>query len=271
MYAGTTFRRDSGRIVGVHQKIDRVSRRYLNKFVGKTLKFPGIRMILNFEGKNGPDGLKFKGAEHDVPWHFIDPTDPDDLSVISMINDHIYNLAEALRVKNTIRAAFEAAWLSHAITDGLTPAHHYPLNDKIKELWGKSQSERNSVKDRIVIKGKSRRDTLSKNWEYWGVGGVFSDHLTYEMGVASAITASNFDSIDITNEDITYLINNNFETLFLESVHKIHKLEIFDNYRKSGWTTNLAMETKDVLLPEIIKMVTLAWYKAAYLSEEANI
>lgn len=271
MYAGTTFRRDSGRIVGVHQKIDRVSRRYLNKFVGKSLKFPGIRMILNFEGKNGPDGLKFKGAEHDVPWHFIDPTDPDDLSVISMINDHIYNLAEALRVKNTIRAAFEAAWLSHAITDGLTPAHHYPLNDKIKELWGKSQSERNSVKDRIVIKGKSRRDTLSKNWEYWGVGGVFSDHLTYEMGVASAITASNFDSIDITNEDITYLINNNFETLFLESVHKIHKLEIFDNYRKSGWTTNLAMETKDVLLPEIIKMVTLAWYKAAYLSEETNL
>lgn len=270
MYSGTTFRRDSGRIVGVHQKIDRVSRRYLNKFIKKSFKFPGIRSILHFEGKNGPDGLKFKGSKVDDPWHFIDPTNPNDHALLVMINDHIFNLSQALKGKNSVRAAFEAAWLAHSITDGLTPAHHYPLDDKIKELWGKSQSERRGVKDKGMIHGKNRRDTLSKNWEYWGIGGVFTDHLTYEIGVASAIAATKFDSIDLNGSDINHLKENSFEVLFIESLHKIHDLNIFNSYRDSGWTMQLALETREVLVPEIIKSVTLAWYQAAMLSKESK-
>jgi hypothetical protein len=72
MYSGTTFRRHSGRIVGVHQKIDRVARRNLNDLIQKSIKFPGIRSILHFEGKNGPDGLKLKHSKSDSPWNFID-------------------------------------------------------------------------------------------------------------------------------------------------------------------------------------------------------
>ena len=38
-------------------------------------------------------------------------------------------------VKNDkTRAAFEAAWLAHALTDGLTPAHHYPYQEAVSEL-----------------------------------------------------------------------------------------------------------------------------------------
>jgi hypothetical protein len=263
MYSGTTFRRGSGRIVGVHQKIDRVARRNLNKFVLKSLKFPGIRNILHFEGKNGPDGLSLKGSATDIPWHFIDPADPNDKALLIMINDHIYNLTEALKYKDNVRASFEAAWLAHAITDGLTPAHHYPLDDKIKELFGKTHNERRTLKDKNIIHGKNRRDTLSKNWEYWGAGGVFTAHLMYEMGVASTIAPEKFSEFSIKKSDIDYLIEVGFDVLYLESVQKIHNLNIYDNFTKSGWTVGLASETRTVLLPEIIRAVTLAWYQAA--------
>lgn len=266
MYAGTTFRRSSGRIVGVHQKIDRTARRSLNSLVSKSLRFPGIRSILHFEGKNGSDGLNLKGSSHDIPWHFIDPTNLNDRALLVIINDHIINLVESLKRQDGVKASFDAAWLAHAITDGLTPAHHYPLNDKIKELFGKSHSERHSLTDKNIIKGKNRRDTIAKNWEYWGAGGVFTAHLMYEMGVASAIATEKFGSFAIGQTDIDHMLEVGFEAFYIESVQKINSLNMYTDFTKTGWTVNLATETKQILVPEIIKMVVLAWYYAAVLS-----
>ena len=120
--------------MGVHQKIDRIARRNMRKFTGIEHSFPTTREILHFEGNNGPDGIKRKSPSIDEPWHYIDPANPNDRALVSMINDHYVNLVQALRNTNRVRAAFEAAWMAHAITDGLTPAHHYPLSDKIEEL-----------------------------------------------------------------------------------------------------------------------------------------
>lgn len=267
MYSGTTFRRHSGRIVGVHQKIDRVARRNLNGLIAKSIKFPGIRSILHFEGKNGPDGLKLKRSTSDSPWHFIDPTKSDDYELLHLIDNHIYNLSDALSRSNTVRSAFEAAWLAHAVTDGLTPAHHYPLNDKIKDLFGKFHNELQSLSDKNIIRGESRRDTLSKNWQYWGAGGVFSAHLMYEMGVASAIATEKYGVSNICQSDIDNLVRDGFEAIFLESVYKISELNMYNDYLKTGWTTSLAKDTKELLLPEIVRVVTLAWYYAAILKK----
>ena len=270
MYSGTTFRRGSGRIVGVHQKIDRAARHTLDKHIKKSLKFPGIRSILHFEGKNGPDGLKLKGSKIDNPWHFINPANPDDHALIVMINDHIFNLSEALRDKNIVRASFEAAWMAHSITDGLTPAHHYALDDKIEELWGKTHDQRRGLKDRNIIRGINRRDTISKNWQYWGAGGVFTAHLLYEMGVASAIASEKFKTIELDSDDIKQLKAEGYESMFMKSLIKIHSLNIYDNFNKDGWNVNLAIETKNVLVPEIIKSVAMAWYQAILLSKDAK-
>ncbi|WP_457914771.1 hypothetical protein [Candidatus Minimicrobia naudis] len=38
------------------------------------------------------------------------------LVLLEMIDGHIGNLARALRTNNSERAAFEAAWMAHAIT-----------------------------------------------------------------------------------------------------------------------------------------------------------
>jgi len=262
MYAGTTFRRDSGRIVGVHQKIDRASRRLLKKLIGKDAAFPSISQILHFEGINGPDGIKRKSPSKDEPWHYIDPTKDDDRALIGLINDHMVNLVVALRTKNDERAAFEAAWLAHAIVDGLTPAHHYPLNDKIEELWGKPHTERLTIKDKNIIKGTNRRDTISKNWQYWGAGGVFTAHLGFELGVASTIAPHRFSDSGPSQLDIRTLDKIGFEAFFIKSVHKIYNLGMYDEFGSKGWTRKLANQTRNVLIPEIIKVVCLAWYNA---------
>ena len=263
MYAGLTIRKGSGKLAGTHQKIDRVARRRLTKIISRSYDFPEIKEILRFEGKNGPDGLKLKGSIADNPWHVIDPQDPNDVALVEIVNNHIHNLSEALLSKDRVRASFEAAWLAHAIVDGLTPAHYYPLDEKIEELWGKPREEIiGSRRERTFIKGDNLKDTIYRNWEYWGVGGVMNIHLTFEFGVASAIASEKFETAGPDEADLIRLDKVGFEVMFMEFVQKIYAMNIFEEYYKSGWTLNLAIKIREKLVPEIIKAVTLAWYQA---------
>jgi hypothetical protein len=106
---------------------------------------------LHFEGKNGPDGIKRKSPAKDEPWHYYDPLNPNDTTLLQMIEGHSDNLVKALRRQNNEKAAFEAAWLAHAVVDGLTPAHHYPLEEKIEELWGYPKELRQTIREKKTI------------------------------------------------------------------------------------------------------------------------
>ena len=86
MYSGTTLRSHSGKVAGVHQKIDRLARRGLREIAPKS-KFPTARAIVHFEGFNGPDGLKRKSPGRDEPWHYINPDHYSDTDLIEMIED----------------------------------------------------------------------------------------------------------------------------------------------------------------------------------------
>ena len=262
MYAGTTIHGKSGGVIGVHQKIDRIARRNLNMLPKMSKRFPGIRAILHFEGNNGPDALKRKSPSVDEPWHFIDPTNPEDREIVTMITDHHHNLAVALKDGNSERAAFEAAWMSHAITDGLTPAHHYPLGDKIEELWGKPKEERLTVRDKNIIRGTGKRDTISKNWQYWGAKGVFLTHGLFEFGVATSIKTSTFPDSAPSKAWIAEADEKGLEQVFLDMVHEIYDLNMYERFWKDGWSAKLARETRQLLIPKICAVVTYAWYSA---------
>ncbi len=262
MYSGTTIHGKSGGIMGVHQKINRVARRHLAVLPGVASGFPSIREILHFEGNNGPDGIKRKSPSVDEPWHYIDPTKPEDTALVEMIMDHYRNLVYALRYRNQERAAFEAAWLAHAIADGLTPAHHYPLSDKIEELWGKPKEERLSIKDKNLIKGENKRDTLSKNWEYWGAKGVFVTHGLFELGIATSIKTSRFASVGPSDEWLKRAEGQSLEEVFLGAVQMVYGLDMYHSFWQNGWTTQLARQTRRQLIPEIIRVVTYFWYQA---------
>ena len=251
----------SDKIVGTHQKLDRVSRKILGKNIPKKTFFPSAKDIVHFEGNRGPDGLKVKSAGIDEPAHFIIPKN-DDHKLVEIILDHQYNLREALKSGNSVRASFEAAWLAHAITDGLTPAHHFPLVDIREELM----TDKEFVKIfgqpiKGIMRGNTPAETARNNWLYWGAGGYMSKHIAFEYGVAVAVTSMPYRLLTpkISRKDFE---NFDLETEFYKSVHKIDSFHMYDNFCKKGWTAELALEVKEILLPEVVRLVTLAWYSA---------
>jgi hypothetical protein len=272
MYSGTTFRTKSGRMMGVHQRIDRLARRELTAVLPRRQFFPSEHDILHFEGLNGPDGIKRKSPGQDEPWHYVDPTDPTDTNLREMIKDHIHNLGVALAERNDKRAAFEAAWMAHAITDGLTPAHHYPLEEKLEQLRdGEGLETRNTHRKKIVLPGKSRRHQLRNNWEFWGAKGVMTTHVAFELGIATTLAATGrLQNTTPTGNDLVRVKNEGVEPLFEETLHRIAGLELYEEFSRAGWTRRLARDTKQLLIPEIVRIITLAWYESILVAEKRS-
>lgn len=269
MYSGTTLHTKSGGILGAHQKIDRVARRHLGAMLPDGSSFPTTRQILHFEGDDGPDGVKRKSPGRDEPWHYIDPTDPADTDLLDMIDDHVKNLTSALRQNNTVRAAFEAAWLAHAITDGLTPAHHYPLEEKLEHLRGGEGLEtRNNIRKKVIMPGDTKRQQIRNNWEFWGAKGIMTTHLLFEFGVSTAIATRGLRSAKPNANERLQVEKEGVRTTFQEALRHIHHLKMYETFHKKGWTQALAKQTHDELVPTIIRVVTLAWYHAAWSAEQ---
>jgi len=264
MYSGTTLRNHSGRLIGAHQKLDRVSRRALEAAL-PGVNFPTIKEILQFEGRNGPDGIKSKSPAQDEPWHYYDPTDPKDTLLIKMIEQHSKNLTAALKAGRREKAAFEAAWQAHAIVDGLTPAHHFPLAERLEELRGEGLETRTTIKDKLIVKGEgdSKIEMLAKNWEVWGAKGVMTTHGLYEWGVATIIAPLRLKSGYPTKQDCRDVLQTGIIPIFKAAAQHIHELEMYERFAHKGWTRGLGRETREVLAPQIVRVITLAWYESA--------
>lgn len=234
--------------------------------------FPAERQILHFEGHNGPDAIKRKSPGQDEPWHYLDPTDSTDNNLREMIADHVHNLTIALSEMNEERAAFEAAWLAHAIVDGLTPAHHFPLEDKLEELrGGEGLASRNTARKKLVLPGKNRRHMLRNNWEFWGAKGVMTTHLGFELGIASSISTGRMQDLQPSGNDLVRVRNEGFLPLFDEALHKIFELKLYEEFSRSGWTRRLARDTRTVLIPQIIRTVILAWFSCIQEAQKKKL
>lgn len=247
--------------MGVHQRIDRLALRSLHHLLPPHAVFPSQSQILHFEGLNGPDGIKRKSPAQDEPWHYINPDDADDLGLIGMINDHIHNLSAALSENNLVRAGFEAAWMAHAVTDGLTPAHHYPLEAKLEELRGEGLETRNSRRAKVLLPGPTRLTQIRNNWEYWGAKGIMTTHLAFELGVATTIAGRSFDDdITIGPAALDELNRLGFDGYFMSTLLNIDRLDMYEQFSRSGWTSRLARQTTQTLVPDIIRAVALGWF-----------
>lgn len=258
----------SGELIGTHQKLDKTARWLLNKHLPiAQKKFPSIDEILYFEGIRGPDGLKRKSPGVDEPEHFIQPGKDDGL-LIGYIRDHHYNLVQALKNKNPERAAFEAAWMAHAITDGLTPAHHYPYRKVVDELMSdKDYKKLFGVEVKGIMRGDNLTQAARNNWLYWGAGGVMTKHIAFEYGVAytiSQIPMKRLAPKNIKNEEYK---NPDYEKSFYTALNRVAALRMYDRFLEKGWNTELIVETREILIPEIIRAISLAWASAVL---EAN-
>lgn len=262
MYSGSTFHSLSGHLVGAHQKIDRVARRNLEKMTPEC-PFPGMRQILHFEGNNGPDAIKRKSPAQDEPWHYLQPFDDTDTQLLELIKGHYLSLIDALKRKDDVRASFEAAWLAHAVVDGLTPAHHYPYEEKLVELSsGRTIDNRTTIGKKLIMPGDTATKQLSNNWKMWGPKGLFTTHAAFETGIAMLMAPLKLtQSLPKTNA-IEDFHSKDIDKWFRHRAQHVAKMDLYETFCKSGWTMQLAKRVKLELAPSIIEAVTLVWYGA---------
>ncbi len=263
MYSGTILTKYSGRVLGTHQKIDRVARRRLTRLISDNSSFPTSRKIVLFEGRNGPDGIKIKSPSKDEPWHFFNPFDDKDIQLLDLIDDHYNKLVKELKSGNPERTAFEAAWLAHALVDGLTPAHHYPYEDKlVKLMGGKGIETRNTVFKKNIIAGDTKREMLKNNWEMWGPRGLRMGHGLFELGAAAIIAPLSFGEVRFTKKEIEHMRKLGLMEFYRQTAREVAVLGMFESYLQKGWTPKLAWQVRHRLGPYLVKTVTLFWYSA---------
>lgn len=249
-------------MLGAHQKFDSVARRHTAKLGVLKDQFPGIRRILHFEGKNGPDAIKRKSPAVDEPWHYFDPFNENDTELLGLITDHFNMLVEDLKQDNQEKAAFEAAWLAHAIVDGMTPAHHYPYEAELEKIRGEGKETRNTIKDKWVLPGATPGLRVRNNLKVWGPRGLFTIHAMFEMGVAAIIKPLSFKDTVPTSEEVEQALNISPAKLFKNKAREVAVLDMYHNYIDRGWTPKLAWQVRHKLSPLIIQTITLMWFKA---------
>jgi hypothetical protein len=270
MYSGTTLTHFSGRLLGAHQKLDRIARKHLDLLLPGS-PFPATKELLHFEGHNGPDAIKRKSPAKDEPWHYFQPFDNSDDKLLILIRGHYDRLVQALKSDDQVRAAFEASWLAHAVVDGLTPAHHFPYEEKLVELRsGQSLASRTTIKEKIIIPGETRVEQVGKNWKYWGPKGLFMTHSAFEWGVATILLPLSLKS---GLPDEAYIAE--FRELgpiewFVRTAKEIASMGIYDTFYTRGWTPKLARKVRRELLPMTVRTVTLFWYAALLDAKKAH-
>lgn len=263
MYSGSTLHGYSGRLMGAHQKIDRAARRQLDRLLPKD-QFPDIKSILHFEGNKGPDAIKRKSPARDEPWHFMRPFDKDDTELIGLIENHHRQLVAALKKSDNVRAAFEAAWLAHAMVDGLTPAHHYPYEEKLVELCsGQGNDRRTTIVKKLIMPGSNVFHSLGNNWRMWGPKGLFTTHAAFEAGIAVMIAPLKLRPAKPSRDELAEFGSQPLADWFRSQAQDVAALRLYDEFYESGWTLPLARQVRDRLMPKLVQAVALAWYGAA--------
>ena len=96
----------------------------------------------------------------------------------------------------------------------------------------------------------------------WGPKGLFSTHGMYELGVAAIAAPLSFPDSLPSHDDINRLQEIGIAQYFANTAREIAVLDMYTRYYRRGWTTKLTLQTRNILMPAIIKTVTLAWYSA---------
>jgi len=265
MFSRTLLSDKKSEKIATHQRLIRIARHQTIPLLPANVDFPTAKQMIRFEGANGPDGLPGKHSITDEPHQFIDPA-KNDKKLFQHIKNHLYNAHQAYKRKNQTRFAFELAWLSHMVIDGLTPAHQQPFKDKLKELDPRTAEEVNSLLKRIFMPGASFRDIFEKNWQRLGPRGLGTNHILFEAGIDFIVMPIRPRSYpnSITVDDIKKVKAGRFLDLYWKSIQEISKLRMFERYEESSWTTELATEVREKLIPVAVRMVVLSWLAAVY-------
>ena len=237
--------------LGIHQRFDSAAYHMIEPYL--PAGFPTLADIVSFEGYNGPDGLKVKSPGVNEPSHLYDPIH-DVGQVPSHIQGHYENLVLCLKTGDAIRGAFEASWMAHYICDGLTPAHHWPLEDKIAEAAS-------GAADDIAADTSRFTASLKKNWAVWGIKGHLSTHFYFETGILFALMAGPVRA-SYSDEELAKARQLGAVEYFKAQARDIAELNLYEQFYREGWTTDLATRVKTIIAPRTAKAIGIIWLLA---------
>jgi hypothetical protein len=259
MFAGFITPKHAIKSIGIHQRLDTAAYRAIKPFLSPG-SFPRIDQVLHFEGYHGPDGLKVKSRDERGPGHMYDPISETG-DVPSHIENHYRQLVGALSRKDMIRAAFEAGWLAHFVTDGLTPAHHFPLHDKLAALSGDpchrpDRSRRRQLREEAPNIGFWRR-----NWAIWGAKGLHSTHQNFELGIATALLLQPIRAT-LNLAKLAEARRIGPVEFFKLSALEVAQLDLYQRFYRRGWTADLGRIIKRQLAPQTAGVIGIIWLLA---------
>jgi hypothetical protein len=267
MYSGFITSRKTVAAIGVHQRFDMAAYRMVQPYFAPGT-FPSLKQLLHFEGINGPDGLKVKSPGRHEPSHLYNPI-TDVGPIPEHIAGHYEKMVDALKRGDLVRTAFEASWMGHYICDGLTPAHHFPLEERIAEHSSPIKNPNGSFfKHKVIAPGDRPVDIVRKGWAIWGGKGLLSTHFNFEMGIAMAMLAQR---VHVTLDPAKLAEARQMGPIefFKQESKEIAELHIYDLFYEKGWTTEVARLVKNRLAPQTAQTIGIIWL-LAYLEAELD-
>ncbi|HEX4774145.1 MAG TPA: hypothetical protein VH234_01350 [Candidatus Saccharimonadales bacterium] len=252
-------------IFHAHQKLDRVAHRQLEAMLPADSFFPSIKQVLKFEAGHGPDGARLKrGPTGTQPWHFINPFDETDTELHQQVEQHYQGLVKELVQRDSVRSAFEAAWLAHALVDGLTPAHHYPYEEELERLrGGEPYHTRKGIIGRAYVKSDTIVSTIHRSLKLIGPRGLLTSHAMFEAGAYAIIAPLKLAKAPPTAEEVECIIDTGLIGTFQTAIKEVAKLNIYGRFCADGWIRPVIKDIRDELAPRMVSIITLAWYAAA--------
>jgi hypothetical protein len=252
-------------IFHAHQKLDRVAYRHLRTLLPPGSFFPSIKQVMHFEAGQGPDNSKLKRQLHgEQPWHFVNPFDPADTDLHQQIKRHYDNLVRALTKQDDVRSAFEAAWLAHALVDGLTPAHHFPYEAELSRLrGGEERHSRKGLLGRVYVKSDTVTKSVLQSMKLVGPKGLLTTHAMFEAGAWAIIRPLPFTKAVPTAREMKQVTSDGVVEVFKQLAREVAEFNLYQRFYALGWTQSVSRDVRKELAPRMIRMITLAWYAAS--------
>lgn len=250
MFSGIPFSKKYSPF-GDHQRIDRLAYTYLKKRLDLS-RFPSVQSILDFEGRNGPDGAKYMGEGEE---HFYDPQ-TDGAELLVLIHECYDELVASIAAGNTFKAARAASWLAHAIVDGLTPAHHFPYHETVNELMADTEHVRDSIGKHFYIKGETMPSSIKKTWRLTGPQGVLTSHTLFETSMALSLQQFR------PRLNLSLPPKESIDDIFRERARLVNTLGLYDKFIRRGPNPSMSLKIRRVVGPAMVEAVALIWARA---------
>jgi hypothetical protein len=167
------------------------------------------------------------------------------------ISSHYAGLVDCLKTGDKIRGAFEASWLAHYICDGLTPAHHWPLEDRIAEAVASSTTS-------DVSKFTA---SLKKNWSIWGLKGHLSTHFYFETGIAFALLSYQIRPV-FSEDELARARQLGAVEYFKDQARDVATLHLYERFYKESWSAELIASIKNKVAPQTARAIGTIWLLA---------